>query len=125
MPLSPDQIARLGTLKHFPDLSFHYGLGFFELSEMPNLFIQLYVDAIPRLMAEQELLMMEASAYPHLKERQANNLHREILKIARANEPEPVKKISDDGDIAAAQLANVGIGMVFYDEDGNEVTPDA
>ena len=55
-------------IRHYPALSFWYGLGYSDIDAMPRYAIREYMDALPRLQASHESLLYRASAYPHLTE---------------------------------------------------------
>jgi hypothetical protein len=93
----------------WPQLSRFYGIGPAELADTPRAIIRLYVDAIPALVADEQLTRLEASVYPHMKQSDARRVARDRQRQA--------KRMFDEGpaveptDGIPATLAEVGIGL--------------
>lgn len=52
----------------YPALTFYYGLSFTQLAQMPRAIMRIYIDALPGLIATEQLRAIEAASYPHLSE---------------------------------------------------------
>lgn len=79
------------TLRIFPALTFHYGMGFAELCDLPNIVLRMYVDALPGLLAQRELTSLRASMFPHLEQSDRRDILNEISDTVRGDAPPPPK----------------------------------
>lgn len=94
----------------YPDLTFHYGLSWYELVKMPNWLKRMYVDALPRLLAEQQLTALQATAFPNMKKGARSSLVRKLERRAKRRTRGEVlapKKLEE-----AAAMAGIGIVKV-------------
>jgi hypothetical protein len=53
-------------IRSWPTLSFYYHLGFNELARMPRWAIRLYLDELPKLRAQHELMLIEATGMAYM-----------------------------------------------------------
>ena len=94
-------------LKMLPALSFWYGLGWDELLHMPNWALRMYVEELPALQAQQELLNFRANSFPHLKTSDRSKMLREAELRGLGRSPGKLPQ----GQYRSV-LAGVGIGYV-------------
>ena len=93
----------------FPALSFWYGLSFWEMVSMPNLVLKAYVEALPRLQAEMQLLMLGPAMAPHMTKGGRSSF---VSRLRRQQEPPQVQPRLLPREAFEATLANIGIGIV-------------
>lgn len=122
---TPSVEERFGV---WPDLSFHYGLSFRELWDMPRALRELYVFNLPRLKAEQQQLIADASAYPHMDRNGQRAFVRRIdiqtRRFFQEQEEAARETPKDEGEMAERQrMAQIGFQLV--DKDGNPADPPA
>lgn len=113
-------------MEQFPALTYHYGLSLEELVSMPRVFIELYIRKLPGLMAEEQLLRIEAATHPHAKQDAQKRTIRDHERIIKRSEPyrsqERTAPATDQSPIVAQrQLGAIGIGMRIVDADGKPV----
>lgn len=65
----------------FPQLSYHYGLSFTELFHLPGWVVDIYIEELPRLLAEQHQAALEAAAYPNFKKQDQQRIQRRLAKV--------------------------------------------
>lgn len=93
-------------------LSRFYGLSFSELARMPRVFVQMYVDALPRIRALEQMYALDVSTFAHMKENAQKRVIADINKdlnkgVQRERpKPEPVSR-EQFGALAGA----IGIGF--------------
>lgn len=120
-----DKTARRKEIEGaYPALSFHYGLSFTELARMPRAIMRIYIDALPELIATQQLRFIEAISYPHLSEDSDRDA---IVRRLRRHigEGDPAVPTPQTMDEAKNMAMAAGISFTVVDKDGQEVTPDA
>lgn len=114
------ETARRAEIRQlWPELTFHYGITPAELKDTPNWMLRIYADALPQLLARQQLGRIEAMSFSNMDDpsrAEVMNRLRQHLPAAPAPEPKSV------GD-ARGLMAMTGIGMKFVDKDGNEIEP--
>lgn len=106
-----DSVLRQNIEATFPQLSFWYGMGWEELARMPRWLRAIYLEALPQLLATQELMLARAASFPYLKDSkrrsEARRLRDEALRIARR---QPVRPTSHDEHVAT--LREFGIAVI-------------
>lgn len=107
----------------YPALSFHYGLSFVELAKMPRAIMRIYIDALPELIATQQLRLIEAISYPHLSEDSDRDA---IVRRLRRHmgEDGPAVPTPQTMNEAKNLAMAAGISFTVVDKEGKEVTPD-
>lgn len=93
----------------WPQLTRFYGIGPAELAETPRGIVRLYAEAIPALTADEQLMRLEASVYPHMKQADARRVARERQRAAKRMFDEAPAQEPSDG--IPKTLAEVGIGL--------------
>lgn len=89
---------------------------------MPTALRRVYEKALPRLKAEQLSMMVDAAAFPKMKESAQKRLIERIERDLKAGLPiERTLKATPTPGEASKQAAEIGIGMTFVDADGNPV----
>jgi hypothetical protein len=97
----------------WPQLTRFYGIGPTELAVTPRSIIRLYANAIPALSADEQLMRLEASVYPHMKQADARRVARDRQRDAKRMFDEAPPKEPTDG--IPATLAEVGIGLEWVE----------
>lgn len=105
LELAPEQV------RHFPRLSRFYGLGFRELCGMHRWAISLYLDALPGLAAEEQLLALQAADYPYVSNEDRKRTHRELVRIAREDRIAPAKAKPQAAPLDVGALASLGFAV--------------
>jgi hypothetical protein len=90
----------------YPRLTRFYGLGYRELRGMPRPVIRRYLDELPRLRAEEQLLALQVAAGPHLEEGGYEDLVEHWERYLEDETAEPATAA------APHELANIGIRLV-------------
>jgi hypothetical protein len=62
----------------WPRLSRFYGLSFAELYSMPRMFLRMYAEAYPILVAEEHLHALQVVSYPYMDENDQKELFAEL-----------------------------------------------
>jgi hypothetical protein len=102
-----ERLERYPLAERFPDLSYHYGLSFREIINMPRWALELYLEAMTRLIAEDSLHAVEVVSFPHMGERDRRRVERALKRLAGSPTSAPVAKDKYD-----STLAGVGIKVV-------------
>lgn len=108
-------------VRHWPDLSFWYHLSFVDLAAMPNGVREVYEKALPRLKAEQQSMMIDAAAFPNMKESAQKSLIRRVEKDMKSGLPRPPVPKPLPPQEVSKQAEGLGIGMTFVDAEGEPV----
>ena len=98
----------------YPRLTRFYGLSPEQLMRMPRPLVFLYIDEMITLAAEEQLMCMEAAAWPHMDEDSRSETHatwEKQLKREGADEVQPLELAR-----MPAQLAGMGINFVMDEE---------
>jgi len=93
----------------WPQLTRFYGIGPAELAVTPRNIVRVYAEAIPALVADEQLLRLEASVYPHMKQADARRVARDRQRAAKRMYVEGPAREPADG--IEPTLAEVGIGL--------------
>jgi hypothetical protein len=101
----------------YPRLTRFYGLSPKQLMRMPRPLVFLYIDEMVTLAAEDQLVRMQASAYPHMDEDGRNESHDDWMKQMK-------REGSDEAQVPElarmpVQLAGMGINFVMEGEKKN------
>jgi hypothetical protein len=107
---SPQQV------KLFPELSFHYGLSLTELVVMPHIFLKLYIDRLPGLLAAEQLNRIEAACAPNMEQRDRDHRIEDLVDMANAHQPEP-EHPEMSADMMQTRMAMLGIAVRFADDE--------
>lgn len=106
----------------YPDLSRYYGMGWEEIARMPPWLKKIYVEALPRLKAEEQLAALQAAGFPHMKKSARRTLHQKLSRTARRKRTEPVERPDQSGVEQRAGAVGIGIRRV---KPGREAKADA
>lgn len=102
-PLSPQE-AKLAEVKRlYPRLTFYYGLDPWQIARLPMWLKEVYLEALPALVAEDQLRAMEASSIPHMED----NARQMAGKRWRSQIP-----WADDNDSAAKPSSHEEMAML-------------
>lgn len=97
----------------FPQLSYHYGLSFEELTRMPRWAVELYVEELPRLLAEEQQAAIQAAAFPNYDKQDQKRISRSLTRVIRKGRVETAPKIDVVGAGAESPLTGmVGVEIV-------------
>lgn len=100
----PGEPRLLRDLSSWPDVSFWYGISPAEWHDLPRLVKDTYLEALPRLTGEYQLMLIQAAGFPQLKRGQASSL---IQKLKR----QATKRTFATKEAYAATVTAVGIGF--------------
>ena len=100
-----------GQVKYFPDLSFHYGLSIDELVKTPRNIISIYLEALPRLLAQEQLSRNEAGAFPHMEDDDRKDRVEQLVEMASQDRPDEVEDIPRNMSPEQAQMAMAAMGI--------------
>lgn len=95
----------------YPDLTWHYGIPPHQLAKLPRWLKEVYVEALPRLIAHDQLRAIEASSFPHYEETAQRRIHDRWTKYLPERD-EPGMKVKTESELAALG-AMAGLGVVF------------
>lgn len=112
--------AKLREIRElYPLLSWHFHISPLELLVLPGWLKEAYVDALPRLIAQEQLRMIEAAAFPYHEESAQQGIIRNYTKHlpGRGEAPAP-RSIEELQFLAAAS----GIAVVIEPPAGGEGT---
>ena len=91
----------------FPRLTRYYGLSYEELMRMPRAAVRIYLDAYRELVAEDQLLAIQAATFPYVDEDTRRDIMRSLMRrAAPTNMAQRVDPTAEEGIDA---LANIGI----------------
>lgn len=86
----------------FSNLTFWYHLPWSEIKSMPFSALNLYMDELPKRVAEIKMMMGEAAKLPHMDEDARREWARSISDVLHKKEPQPQ---------SPAMLRKIGIGI--------------
>lgn len=92
-------------IEHWPRLTRFYGISPAELARTPNVITRVYIDALGKLEAEEQLSRMQASDFPHLTESARGKIHRGLMRAAGYGQGAEAPKVAP----TAAGMAAVGL----------------
>jgi hypothetical protein len=93
-------------LSLYPDLTRFYGFDPGMLYRMPRAVLRLYIEAMPRIRADELMDECSVSAYPHMRSRDQRKLWKQLQRAAK-QEP---KAVHIPEDQLADTLGAIGIG---------------
>jgi hypothetical protein len=94
----------------WPRLTRFYGIPPHELQGYPAWLVSTYVDAMPGLEAEEQLLRAAAADSPHLEEHDRRNVRRQLMSMIDS-EPEPSEVPDISTEAGKSTLQGMGIGV--------------
>ena len=107
-----DGLKRHTLIGTFPRLTRFYGISPLELADTPNWVLQLYVDCISELEAEERILAMQVSDWSHLSEKDRRSIRSRL--IERLNtEPVAPPTMNVTEHASKRDLAAIGIKVVI------------
>ena len=92
----------------WPRLTRFYGISPAELYRTPNVLLQVYLDALPVLQAEETMVAFLTADLPYMKDADRKKAKR---LLSRWLPDEPEQKIDPDTDAGVATAARLGIGI--------------
>lgn len=95
----------------WPHLSRFYGLSMNDLLGMPRKVVQIYLEAMPEIQAQEQLLAIQASDAPHMEQAARESLHRRLSRMAEASIPDEPVRDPRKADVVR-DLAAMGIKVV-------------
>lgn len=104
----------------WPVLTRFYGLSPLELAALPRTILRAYAREMGRIRSEEQLLALEASAYPHLKSSDARSVARRHERAARRGFSTPARVAGSDKELAGMAIS-AGIVVEFAEEAEREV----
>ncbi len=114
--------SKVPYVEYYPELSFWYpALSFDALANMPRWAIKLYVDKLPSLVAQREILDIQASAFPHARPDAQRALLDKLQRTAGEYREDSVKKLPKSPVLMERQLAAMGVAVRFVDKKGTNV----
>lgn len=97
-------------LAAYPDLTFYYGLSPWEIGLMPNAVKRVYIEALDRLLAQQQLAAIQASAFPNMKKGEQRRISSDLKRKARRKKRRVVGRPLPTADLER-HVSGVGIGL--------------
>src|SRR4051794_38262228 len=85
----------------WPELTYHYGLTFDDLSRMPRWARLIYAKALRRILAEAQLVAVEAASFPYMDKTAQRRMIRQLnmrtgrTAAAAATKPKSLKDVQD------------------------------
>lgn len=101
--VDPERIAA------WPRLTRFYGISPLELARTPNVILGVYIEQLPELEAQEQLLAFQAADYPHVDIGDRREWHSKL--VAMANLPEPEIDRSVDMTTADGRRVLHGLGI--------------
>ena len=101
-------IQALEVQRYWPRLTRFYGLTPRDLYTLPHNVRQVYIDALPQLEAQEQMNLIEAVTYPHMKKPDQSRLSRRLNRLAKL-EHEPMK--ASTMQEASEVLGGMGIAV--------------
>jgi hypothetical protein len=105
-------------VRHWPDLTFHYGFSVEELVRLPHNLRRVYERALPRLLAQEQAALIDACAFPNMDKAGQSKLIRRLNKALRRDE---VAEVPSSDEASLAHAAATGIGVKLVDAEGNPI----
>lgn len=99
-------------VRMWPHLTRFYGLSPADLAGMEYWLLEVYLEAMPEIEAEEQLARIQASDFPHADPQQRKSVHRALVRtVERVAEPTGQKTAPAISDPAAeaGKLAKIGI----------------
>ena len=94
----------------WPQLTYHYGLSPQELVRIPHWLLEIYVDALPDLLMQDQARAVEAASFPHMDKNAQRSVQERIRRSFRkVEDPRPVQALSAEDEMAS--FARMGIGF--------------
>ena len=98
-------------LEVLADMSFWYHLSFTELVTMPRWALNIYVEALPRLVASLQGMMITAGAFPYLTRGGQSSVLAELRSADARKAVTPRTREEHE-----ALLVTAGIGLAWEDD---------
>jgi hypothetical protein len=105
----------------YPELTWHYGISPNEVIRMPRWLKHVYLDALPRLIAAEQLRAIEAASFPNHDpqvQRKIRDRWMRFMPNAEADDAGGMKIRTREDLAGFAALA--GVGVVFESKKGGE-----
>ncbi len=96
----------------FPNLTRFYGIPPHDLQHYPAWLLEMYLDAIAPINAEEQLWRMMAADHPHLTESSRRAAARKLL-LAMNEEVEEGEKVDPTSEEGQSALESIGIKVVI------------
>lgn len=124
MPKTPEIEVDLRRFRNYPALTYHYGLDYLAILRMPVWLRDIYIEELPGLIAQRQLLAIEAAATPHMEKNDAEKTVRHLQRIIEEGhtlEQETTKQATLSEEMYQQHMASAGIPITFVRK-GEEVT---
>lgn len=107
-----------GRFDHYPDLTWYFGIPPSEIHEMPRPLIRVYIQAIDRLQAQDQLLRIQAAFAPHMKKAAQRVLLRKLERRVqrKVEERQVVEDAPKTEEEFTDRVAASGIAIVTPEE---------
>lgn len=105
---SPKEAAE-AKLRVYPDLTYYYGLSPRDIAALPKAVKRAYIEAIPRLLALDQLRAIQAASFPKYKAHEQRRINKELEKQASKGIKKPATELAPP-DLERS-VHGVGIGM--------------
>lgn len=123
-PLLENEYGPDAEIRLWPRLSFYYpSLSFFDLAFMPRWAVQLYLDALPTLLAEQQIRGIQIAAFPHLDPKDGDAMLRRLMAEVDDGERTTPGQRADAKSFETQEefiegMAAIGFPVIFEPKDG-------
>ena len=103
----------------WPRLTRFYGISPGEIMKTPNWLLRVYAEQLCELAAEEALLAVSVSTYPHATDASRDRMYRRL--VAEAGIEERVQQVNPTTRAGKAALAGLGIGIrIDSSEESND-----
>lgn len=93
----------------WPRLTRFYGISPSEIAQTPRAILELYLEQMPSIQAQEQLKQIQAASMPHATEQAARRIHRMLVRMAETDDAEVVNPQRSDH---VQGLAKIGIKVV-------------
>jgi hypothetical protein len=110
--LTKEQRTR-AELEAYPLLSYYFSHSWSDLATMPRPLMAIYLDQLPKILAQDQMTSMETSAYPHMKRGDQRRLFRRLQRTL--DQVQAVKPKTEEQRLDMARA--VGVNVVIEGEE--------
>lgn len=93
----------------WPRLTRFYGIGPSEIAQTPRAILELYLEQMTAIRAQEQLMGIQAATMPHANEQSSRRIHRMLVRMSETGDAEAVDPRRTDH---VKGLADIGIKVV-------------
>jgi hypothetical protein len=110
-------------INQWPRLTRFYGIGPAELAVLERWAINLYLEMLPPLQAEEQMLAMQVADFPQTEDRERKKAWRRLQRMVEDTSDTPAAPAAPTVDVASqkdvADLSAIGIKIVLEPPEGS------